>query len=507
MLFRRKIAVCLVSFVLFTSLSVIFVSAFPSSYSNLSDTSNRGPLPTANGIAVWSFNAGSGTGSIPDNTGHGYQLTFPGSPNNPSWTAGRFRYGLSYDGAGDKLTSTWDSPFDMGTSDFTVEAWIKRSTTGSTDTIVGHSSSNDGWVLRVASDNRLQLRLRYTISGNTIEDNAYSTSTIGTSMTFLSAVADYTGGSRWAVTLYINGVADGGTQSLGIGDISGSANLGAGASSSSSTGTFGGMIDELGVYSIAKTSSQILSDYIKSKYDIYTSDGTTSSYGLLGGEDTVNGRVSFKLNLDNNTHNGFTVAGMSNGDKYEVDFTIGAKEFALYFVASGASSGTVKIWYRNAGSSDQWATGTTSTQSSIVSGTSYPSSGNIYFRLTDSTSSTQGTVELEATKSYLAGLGATGRLVNKIAAYTFSGVTTDSGPGSSGGVQEDRSPSGSGTAFFNLSGDIPDLPLGIHFVIMLTAGIYLYARKGAKYSRQKSVTVRNIHRDAYRCHISVLRHN
>ncbi len=210
------------------------------------------------------------------------------------------------------------------------------------------------------------------------------------------------------------------------------------------------------------------------RYDI---DGNApGTYGLQAGEDEDSLAFGMKLETINAGY-GFRVTQMGSGDKYEIYFTIGAEEFTFYFVSSGPSAGTIKIFHRDAGSSDPWSAGESFTESSISSGTRFEStSGNIAAKLTSSTGSTNGIVKLEAKKGYLASLGATGSIVTDISAYTYYGSSTDN-PGADGGIKGDRCPQGTGTASFSLSGPIPEFPLGILLLAIPVIAIYLYMRR------------------------------
>ena len=58
-------------------------------------------------------------------------------------------------------------------------------------------------------------------------------------------------------------------------------------------------------------------------------------------------------------------------------------------------------------------------------------------------SGSYGLVKMEAKKSYLVSLGASGSLVTKLAGYTYVGSSTSGGyPGADGGTKRDRYPSG-----------------------------------------------------------------
>ena len=142
------------------------------------------------------------------------------------------------------------------------------------------------------------------------------------------------------------------------------------------------------------------------------------------------------------TLNGFLVPGMTTNDQYDINFTIGSKNFCMLFIATGSNSGTLKLFYKATGGGS-WSSGETFTQSGIASGTTYQSgSTNIGFRLTSSTVSADGSVKFVVEKTYLNSLGATGSSVTNTFSTTF--VSGNGNPGSGGATPNDRCPS-SGT--------------------------------------------------------------
>jgi len=175
---------------------------------------------------------------------------------------------------------------------------------------------------------------------------------------------------------------------------------------------------------------------------------------------------------------GFTVAGMRAGDKNETYFTIGTKEFAMFFVATGPSAGVLRLYHKEGAS---WTLAETHTEGSIGSGTRFESSsGNMAAKLTNSNPSSYGVVKLEVKKSRLTALGATGSSVTNIAGYTYSGSsTTPTGPGQDGGTKRDRCPSGSSFASYTMS-TVPEFPLGVLILAIPVTVIYVHLRKRSR---------------------------
>lgn len=206
------------------------------------------------------------------------------------------------------------------------------------------------------------------------------------------------------------------------------------------------------------------------RYDIYTA---ASIYGIQVGEDfTSPDSVAFLMKLDvaPSVRNRFTVSGMSDGDQYEMYFSIGVKDFCILFRAAGGSRGTCTLFNGTGGS---WSSRVSLTVNNIVSGRLYNTTDyKVGFILTDATRTSYGSVKFVISKQYLYDLGARGNLVTGIYATTRSRGTGTPATG----TQMDRCPA-SGTASWTLQGDIPDLPAGILLLAFPLIAIYAYLKR------------------------------
>jgi len=212
-------------------------------------------------------------------------------------------------------------------------------------------------------------------------------------------------------------------------------------------------------------------NYIDGSCDIA---GKTGVNGLQAGSDTDSLALAIKLDY---ALLGFRVSRMALGEKYEVNFTIGSVDFSMMFVATAASRGKFVLCYKSGGS---WTTGETidKSGSDITSGTRYESgTGNIAFKLTDATTSSYGYIKLEAKRSYLTSLGATGYSVTNIVGRTYQGSSTSTLlPGPQGGTKIDRCPSGTSTASYTMI-IVPEFPLGVLVLVVPLIMIYFSIRK------------------------------
>lgn len=84
----------------------------------------------ANTVALWHFNTGTGT-TVYDATGTGHNGTLgQGGSNVPSWeAAGRFGYGISYDGSSEEFVLANSLANDFPSNQFSIEMWVKAPST------------------------------------------------------------------------------------------------------------------------------------------------------------------------------------------------------------------------------------------------------------------------------------------------------------------------------------------------------------------------------------------
>lgn len=152
-------------------------------------------------------------------------------------------YAISFDGTDDVVLT--GNPIITGTGDFTITAWIKRSSTGTVDYIAGNYGlgNGNGIEFDVLNTNKLSVY----IAGSSI-----SGTTDITAGTWHYVAVTRSGGTA---TLYLDGISEA-SGALG-GNITGTRNFAIGNGPDYATEAFGGNIDEVRVFNAALTQDQI----------------------------------------------------------------------------------------------------------------------------------------------------------------------------------------------------------------------------------------------------------
>jgi len=156
-------------------------------------------------------------------------------------------FAMSFDGTGDFIDLGTDSDFVTGSSNFTIEAWIKTSYTAARQDIFsfGAGSTNDdaGFFYVDATTGNLRYGQSFVLGPTGGADGAWHhVAVTNTSET---------------MQLYIDGVASGTSQAMSPAIATGVANIGR---SITGTGYFNGEIDEVRFWDKARTQSEIQAD-------------------------------------------------------------------------------------------------------------------------------------------------------------------------------------------------------------------------------------------------------
>ena len=217
-----------------------------------------GASPGPGLVALWHLDEGSGTTAY-DSTPNNNDGTIYGA----TYVDGRFSKALSFDGVDDYVSVPDSASLDIGTSDFTIEAWIKLGTTandyyGIYDKGKGLTSGEGRYSLFVTPSDTLRLHI-YGQSGG---EQAYYDSTLtidDTNWHYVAVSCDRDGNAIFAI--------DDSTETV---DISGSSSHDVSSTYDAAIGVrqwdkgdhwFNGEIDEVHIWDEARTASQIQQSY------------------------------------------------------------------------------------------------------------------------------------------------------------------------------------------------------------------------------------------------------
>ena len=197
------------------------------------------------------------TNPTKDGSGYGDNGTITGAifssdtPHSMTGT-GTGRFSLSFDGNNDYVGIDDSASLDIRTSDFTIEAWIKRNTLNAWHVIVrkDNAGQTTGYEFYIDSNNRLLLIIKSSFYyGNTIIDSNWH---------HVAVSADRDGNA----VFYIDGKSSGTSNiSASAGDISNAYKLGIGSSGTGGGDYFNGLIDEVRIYETALTLGEIQQHY------------------------------------------------------------------------------------------------------------------------------------------------------------------------------------------------------------------------------------------------------
>jgi hypothetical protein len=208
-------------------------------------------------VGWWKMDENTGT-DIFDSSGQGNSGTLT---NSPSWTDGKFNYGLNFSNSNDYSTVTHNSTFDFGANqDFAVSAWVKSSQTAALNT----------WPIILSKEDGSATRQGYALILHNSNDDSrwfFEIFVFGTSYKCYGTkdIAD----GNWHHILGIRSGSnlivyeDGrnaGTCAASSGSVSKNAPLRFGNSAAASPGSAGdlnGILDDIRIYSYALTSQQV----------------------------------------------------------------------------------------------------------------------------------------------------------------------------------------------------------------------------------------------------------
>ena len=148
-------------------------------------------------IAHWKFDEGSGTTAFDSSEDNNGSLV-----NGPAWSSGRLGQAIDFDGSDDYVT--YGDVLDVGTSNFTIAAWVKTDVVNSAYHAIATKNANfcPNYQFGLHSSNKFFMA--YENPGCATDSTSFSANTATAGVWYhLVGVVDRTNGT----TLYVDGVA------------------------------------------------------------------------------------------------------------------------------------------------------------------------------------------------------------------------------------------------------------------------------------------------------------
>lgn len=221
-------------------------------------------------VGVWHMNDNPDTSHVMDSTSNNNDGAKKGA-NEPIEAAGKIGKAQDFAGNPEDIESA-STDFQFGVNPFTVSCWIKPSVINQNVNVIGKSTNfnDERWEIFQLATNKV----RFLINDGT-EDSVVSTTSV-TTMDWLHIVGVRNGTTT---KLYVNGVQEGGDQTINAGDsFSGANNLCIGRQSYTLGNYFQGLIDEIQVSKgVARSSAWVGASY-KTQNDSFITYGTITDY-------------------------------------------------------------------------------------------------------------------------------------------------------------------------------------------------------------------------------------
>ena len=250
-----------------------------------------GPGPTS----YWKFDEGQGQ-TIHDNTANGNDGTLgtdsSTAVDDPNWVADDQCVSgtcLFFDG-NTKNVTTVDTPFDLGTSSFTLSAWAKLESSASGEYDIIDKQSTSGTFAGFSMKLNDSQHLRSVISDGTTEtrkNDGTSPSAADSQWHYYTVVFDRTNDLSY---LYRDGKQIGSTGDISLitGSVDNSNKLQIGHAAYGAYEGFLGYIDEVKIYQYARSAAQVQADFLKGAAKMGSSvvagaqDTASLNNGLVG---------------------------------------------------------------------------------------------------------------------------------------------------------------------------------------------------------------------------------
>lgn len=282
-------------------------------------------------VGFWPMDENTGTSTVVDKSSNSTNLSMNGSMTGDDWVAGKFGSALDFDGTNDYLQATDPNILDMGTSNFTISAWVWRDTDTTVDQIVDKRTAGDGTVCSNATHVGYDFliwdtdHLSVSICDGTNGWEMYSSPGVVSTGSWHHVVAVVNRSSLSSSQLFLDGVPisdtkinDGSDPPAGN-SISNSTNF---RIATDLTGNYfwDGRLDNIQIYNYAQTPAQVAYDYNRgAPLFWYKMDDNVSGNGqtIANNAKNANGQATGSNGTTddgaNNTGMDCTVAGKRNG--------------------------------------------------------------------------------------------------------------------------------------------------------------------------------------------------
>ncbi len=302
------------------------------------------PLPAAplqagpSGLqGYWPLDSLAG-GSSADLSGNGHTLTVSGAA---ALVPGTFGNAATFDNSDDQMTAADAASLNVGSSGFTVSAFVRPSATLQ-DRVVNKWNGTMGWILDINETTggavmAGHLRMRFG-DGTTNVDTSFNGS-LGTNVWHhVTGVVDRSGAQ---LRLYVDGTQIGTSQAIpgALGSLSNTALLGVGGIPSNPGNPFGGGIDEIRFYTRALTPAEVAVVAAGVPGPVLVSATPGQESVALVWTAPAGGATSYTLQRSNSSGSGYaTVASGLTGTAY-TDLNVPSTGPVYYILVAETSVG------------------------------------------------------------------------------------------------------------------------------------------------------------------------
>ncbi|KKT83795.1 MAG: LamG domain-containing protein receptor [candidate division WWE3 bacterium GW2011_GWC2_44_9] len=262
----------------------------PSAFMTFS-AQDRGPNSPASPTLFWRFNEAGGT-TANDASSYANTGTLAASTATPTWNTTSFVGGgasLYFDGSNDYVSKSYSSDTELnpGTASMSVDLWFNHpSAIAGTDTLISRASgtlaSEVGYKIYMTSSGYMCFGIDDT-AGSFPEDNACSTTSYAdSSWHHLEVTKD----GITSITLYIDGLQVATNTNTGSDATISGTNPAfyVGVDSDGASNPWTGFIDEVRVYDVLRSASDVKTDY--------AARGATRGVGVSFGGSQINEKLS-----------------------------------------------------------------------------------------------------------------------------------------------------------------------------------------------------------------------